>query len=420
MTCEKRNAKQFRILWIVSSPLPEASRLFDVLENAFGGWLVGSALSLRGRGIDLTIAHVSDAPTRESKRSETVTYVALPASNFQEDLDELIKEIRPDLLHVHGTEGDHSLTAVECAKRTGTPSVVSIQGMLYYYSLHYTHGIPARVRYGFTLRDILRRTNPELGRRDFQRRGTRELETIRLADYIIGRTAWDKGCVLQSKPEAHYFHCNEIMRPTFYEAEWRWDLCKRHSILVSQGAYPLKGLHRVLEALPTILREFPDTHLYVAGPDPTHGATKLGFLKNGSYGAYLRRLITDLGLRDAVTFTGVRDEAAMLKSFLGANVFVLPSSIENSPNSLVEAMLVGVPAVSAYVGGVPSMLGEESGVVLYQSDAPYMLADAVLTVFRNASAATDAAARARHSAHLRHSPDKNADQLMTIYSTVMR
>lgn len=371
-------------------------------------------------GIELTIAHRSKGGARESRRSDTATYVALPAADFERQLNELINEFRPSLLHVHGTEGVHTLAAVECARRTGTPSLVSIQGLLWYYSMHYMHGIPARVQYGFTLRDIVRRTNPEIGRRDFLRRGARELETIRQADYIVGRTQWDKACVMQANPEARYFHCDEIMRPSFYEALWGQDRCQRHSILVSQGAYPLKGLHRVVEALPAILREFPDAHLYVAGPDPTHSSTKCGFVKTGSYAAYLRRRIAALGLCDAVTFIGVQDEAAMLERLMDANVFVLPSSIENSPNSLAEAMLVGVPAVSAFVGGVPSMVGEDSGVVLYQSDAPYMLADAVMSVFRDSDAAADNAAKARLAAHVRHSVHRNASQLVSIYSEVAR
>lgn len=409
-----------RVLWLVSAPLPEASRLFGSQETPFGGWLVGSAASLRGTDVRLTIAHVSAGTRRESRSSSTASFVALPNSGFEGHLAELICELQPDVLHVHGTEWHHALTAVQCAQMAGTPSVVSLQGLLSQYSQHYLHGIPAVVRYGFTPRDFARRTNPELGRRDFLRRGKRELDLIRQADYVVGRTEWDQACVTQADPTVRYLHCDEVLRPSFYETSWSLGTCRAHSIFVSQGGYPLKGLHRALQALPTILREFPDAHLYVAGADPTHRSRKLGLWRVGSYGLYIRWLIAKLDLREAVTFLGVQDEGSFRDRLLESNVFVLPSSIENSPNSLAEAMLVGVPAVSSFVGGVPSMLEGTHGVTLYQSDAPYMLAEAVLSIFRDGASATRNAANAQGAAAARHSAERHSARLRFIYAQARR
>lgn len=413
-------AARVRVVWVVSSIMPEAAHLFDVRETPFGGWLVGSAGALRGSAVELAIVHPGVGASRDQRVSDTGTFVSLPARNFEREFEAFLAERRPDVVHVHGTEGTHALSAVRTARHLGIPSVVSIQGLLSYCAVHYLNGIPSRVRYGFTLRDVLRRTNPELGRRDFARRGRDELEAIRGANLAVGRTDWDRACVSTTAPSVDYAHCDEVMRPSFYSTSWRQDRCRRNSILVSQGAYPLKGLHRVLEALPLVLSAFPDAHLVVAGPDPTHARSRTGMLRRGAYGSFLRRTIARDGLNDHVSFVGVQSESSMLDRLLDANVFVLPSSIENSPNSLAEAMLLGVPAVSSYVGGVPSMVGSDGGVTFYQHDAPYMLANAIIEVFRDGEAATARAVVARSNAMARHDAARHATVLSGIYWELAR
>lgn len=49
----------------------------------------------------------------------------------------------------------------------------------------------------------------------------------------------------------------------------------------------------------------------------------------------------------------------MIEQYLKAHIFVCPSSVENSPNSLGEAQLLGVPCIGSIAGGIPSMLSME-------------------------------------------------------------
>ena len=84
---------------------------------------------------------------------------------------------------------------------------------------------------------------------------------------------------------------------------------------------------------------------------------------------------------DAVTFLGSLSGKQMKENYLKANVFVLPSTIENSPNSLGEAMLLGLPCAAADVGGVTDMLESGSEGIVFQGTAPYMLSDAIEKIF---------------------------------------
>ena len=105
----------------------------------------------------------------------------------------------------------------------------------------------------------------------------------------------------------------------------------------------------------------------------------------------------------------------MKQAYLSANVFVLPSTIENSPNSLGEAMLLGVPCAASLVGGVSNLLADGKEGLVYQSTAPYMLAYYVNQVFAMGDQAETLGAAAREHALKTHDPEKNLRDLLDIY-----
>lgn len=126
----------------------------------------------------------------------------------------------------------------------------------------------------------------------------------------------------------------------------------------------------MLRAMPEILRAFPDAHLYVAGNDLTRTDSLYAKLKISSFSKYIKKLIVEYKLVNKVTFTGSLNEQQMKERFLKSNVFVSSSTIENSPNSLGEAMLLGMPCVSSDVGGVKNLMKHEEEGYVYQADAP--------------------------------------------------
>ena len=167
-----------------------------------------------------------------------------------------------------------------------------------------------------------------------------------------------------------YHFNNETLRDEFYEGEWNYSDCEKHSIFCSQGHYPIKGIHLVIEALNRIVKDYPDAHLYIGGKD----YLSLPFYKQSSYGKYLVSLIKQYGLEKNVSFTGFLNAEQMKNRYLKSNVFVSASSIENSPNSLGEAMLLGVPCISSQVGGVHNMMTHAIEGYTYPADEIYMLA----------------------------------------------
>jgi glycosyltransferase involved in cell wall biosynthesis len=137
------------------------------------------------------------------------------------------------------------------------------------------------------------------------------------------------------------------------------------------------------------------------------------------YGKYLKKIIINLRLEKHVIFTGLLSESEMCQRYIRSHVFVCPSSIENSPNSLGESMILGVPSVASFVGGIPDMLKDKEDGFLYQHDAPYMLAYYVCKIFEDDDLALKFSTNARKRALRTHDISQNTKRLMDIYDEII-
>lgn len=175
----------------------------------------------------------------------------------------------------------------------------------------------------------------------------------------------------------------------------------------------------MLDAMPLILNQFLEAKLYIARNNITKFDTVKEKLKNTSYSKYIDKIINKNKLKDKVIFTGVLDEQQMYEQYLKSNVFVCPSSIKNSPNSLGEAMILGVPCVASDVGGVSDMLKHTEEGVVYQTDAPYMLAYYICEKFNNKNMAISISRKSRTRALKTHDRESNLKDLLEIYKEMI-
>lgn len=144
-----------------------------------------------------------------------------------------------------------------------------------------------------------------------------------------------------------------------------------------------KGQRYAIDAMPTILKEFPNAHLQIVGQ---------GYLTDS-----LNQQISDLGIEDAVTLSGYRPDIPQLLH--DADIFLFPSLSEGCPNALLEAMAVGLPCVAAESEAAKEIITSgENGILtpLRDGDA---IAEAVMSITRDPQCARRLGnAAARHIA----------------------
>ncbi|MBR3641763.1 MAG: glycosyltransferase family 4 protein [Oscillibacter sp.] len=414
-----------KVFWIVHFIPAEVAERFRKGTEFSGGWIRGMRDSITCSGeVRLSFVFKANVETVVEGTCEegNYRYFAVPAGRYESELRQVLIREKPDVIHVWGTEFDTALQTVAAAEgaQMRERTAVSIQGLVSEIANYFTVGLPKRVFTGATPYEILRKCSIGRKIRDFSERGRAEIETLRRAAVILGRTEWDRACVEALGQEDKYRHLNENLRESFYTHRWSFDACEEHSIFVSRSDSPIKGFHFMLRALPYVAAKYPDTKLYVAGEDPTYRDRRAyRLLKSTKYGKYVGELIEEHELASRVVFTGSLNEAEMRNAFLRANVFVLPSTIENSSNSLGEAMLLGLPCVAADVGGIGSLLRHGEEGFLYQCDSPAMLAHYVCRLFSERDLAISLGERARQRALQTHDRAENGKKLIDIYRSMI-
>lgn len=102
-----------------------------------------------------------------------------------------------------------------------------------------------------------------------------------------------------------------------------------------------------------------------------------------------------------------------------ADVFVLPSHSEGSPNVLLEAMAANLPVVATAVGGVPEMVADHESALLVPANDPPSLAAAISNMLADKALAQRLATNAGTLVDTRFDPEIYARSLVNIYREVI-
>ena len=416
-----------KILWTVNLIPSEASQKLNINSVVLGGWVESMAQRLKNYPeVKLAIACKTDKTNSFDEEINGIRYFSIgydsktDLKTLEMTCEEIIDKFNPDIIQVEGTEFLHASAMLNVGNSRSIPTVVSLQGILngqYQYQCGQLQiddmMFSSSIRKIFTAWILhLRKT------RWFKPRMKTEREVISRAKYLIGRTTWDRAHAYKLNPNAEYFTCNRILREPFYRYKWLINEIEKHSIYVGNGYYALKGVQYVIEALPQLIREYPDIKLYVAGVKPFEENDKRPFYKKG-YGMYLEKLIRDLGVQDHMVFTGPLKAEQVAEKLSKVHAYVLCSAIENSPNTLGEAMCIGTPCVAAYVGGVSDMAVDGEDALFYRNDDPALLAWNIKRIFDNDELALKLSENGKKHARITHDAETNSKALYGIYKSIL-
>ena len=453
-----------RILWICNIMLPAIGRELNMPYSNREGWLSGifervcreeepftlgvcfpagegqlQELRLKEKeGAQLKSASESISGKRKADMAGAFSVNGVSCYAFAENLNtpevydegmeaafrEIFLDFQPDMIHIFGTEFPHALAAV---RAFGKPerTLIGIQGLCGEIAKVYMAGLPEAVQRKVTFRDFIRKDSIRQQQEKFIRRGENEAETIRNCGNITGRTRFDREGTAKLNPDAAYYSMNETLREEFYTGQWHMEECEPHSIFLGQGDYPLKGMHFVLEAMALLVQNYPDCRLYVAGSSVISHGTLKEKLKLPAYGKYLLSQIKGYGLEKHVTMLGKLDAEGMKEQYLKSSVFVCASVLENSPNTVGEAQLLGAPVAASMAGGIPDMVTDGEDGLLFPAGDAGGLAKAIERIWSmdtddgGLCLAERISGNARLRARSTHNGEANYRRLLSIYNEIL-
>ncbi len=140
-------------------------------------------------------------------------------------------------------------------------------------------------------------------------------------------------------------------------------------LIITRNLEPIYGIDTALRAFVTVAERRPDARLWIAGSGPQRRE--------------LERLAEELGIAGKVTFTGRLTPEEIVELYRRADVLVNPSTVDNSPNALLEALAAGVPIVSTNAGGIPYLVEHGRTAWLVPVNDPEAMARAILALLQN-------------------------------------
>ena len=382
-----------KALWVTASPSGPSARILNVRAGTSGGWVQTIYEEIKNQGITLDFLcyskniRLGEIRTAVSDSGETVYCLNMPKisfgvepnQNLKKQVEEVIAKVKPDIIHIWGTETVVQNVVASCANQI--PKVVFIQGLIGLHSRYYGGrlndlGLKLHLKPLELITSIVKKHH-FLKQAEYEKK-----ELINAKNVILDNDfskAYCKAIDSIITPFEYRLNPNNI----FEKYEWNIELCKRHKIFTVYGGGPDKGLHQLIRALAIIKQDFQNVEIVIPGSFNTIGNGKLKDSGLSSFERLLKTLINEYDLNDNVTFCGRLDSEGMAKQLQSAHCFVSPSIMEVHAGSLREAMTVGVPSFSTFCGSVIEYLQEGITGWLYRYEEHEVLAYKIIKLFND-------------------------------------
>jgi len=330
------------------------------------------------------------------------------STRFLPDVRRVVEVFRPDVVHLFGLENPLALAASEVE----VPKVVHLQGLLSpYQNAFMPPGLNTKsFVLPFSLREWIFRNGYIFAKKSMDVRGEREYELFKKFNSFMGRTEWDFRVSSLLSPNSAYYHVDEVLRNAFYlhAGQWQGGNDRHFTIISTLSDTIYKGLDLVLKTARLLRRTTSIPFRWqIVGINASDGIVR-----------FFERELDITGKDVGVEYLGVKSEDELCNLLLQANVYVHPSYIDNSPNSVCEAQLLGMPVIGCDVGGVPSLIKNAETGYLVPANAPFELS----YLLREMASDRKLCERLGHNAYVaaaqRHDRNKIKRDLLQAYAKV--
>lgn len=419
-----------KIVWFVNVSFEEVVLQND-LNKKGKGWLATLANTLPDK-YELHV--VSIDPYKKSKKGNklslhylTPKYFKLklvlnafwPLKNINGNLlsqmIKIVKEVSPDLIHIHGSEKQF----IRIASRPEVkhiPIALSIQGIMTAISKSYTASYPLSFLNTFYAFRGFQKTKwlPQrlLTKYKYTIRQTKiEKDYFRHIDFFFGRTDWDRQISELMGDETTYFKIDRILKPEFYKAVWNSPNQENNKLILhtTLGNAIHKGVDVIAEACSYLIEKGLNFEWRVAGVTEDCWSVRAA-----------KKKLKHKFPKHKLVFLGQLDAKQLINQMLQANLYVMCSYIENSPNNLAEAMIMGMPCVATFAGGTSTYLEHKKQGLLVPTGDALGIAAAIFDLYKNPDKALLYGNNAREASLNRHDPERIQKALINAYASILK
>ena len=330
-----------------------------------------------------------------------VTRDEIQWSHYENQLKMVIDDFKPDVIEIFGSEFYFSLAA-RVSKHI--PTVLHFQGILSLYIYIFLPPGISKWQYIMSGKGLKGKYNNFQYLAYWQRSAYREKAVLKAVPHVIGRTDWDKQAIAVLNPNAKYHYGGEILRDVFYENKERTIPSK--ITISSTISFPTYKGYDVILKVANILKN--ELHLDFVWN--VYGNINPDFMEK------------QVGLRHEgvdVRLCGVASPTQLRDALLESTMYFHPSYTENSPNSVCEAQILGVPVVASRVGGTDSLVEHGKTGFLYPVTDPYIAAYYIMYLVDNPDVNIAIGKAAKQVATARHDKKKIVNELMETYQEMI-
>lgn len=378
-----------KVLWI--APFPSNVRVHPA------PWLSTLAHALvTKKNIELTVLNDSYTATQdiETFTKDNINFIDIKTPRWRYDILTLyqyrINKMNSylknnykkyDLIHIHGSE--HQYEAV--VEGVDIPKVLSIQGIISEYKKILTNKL-SLTYFTWSLASYY------------------EKKYLPAIENFSCRTHWDKAWISKIAPKSTIYHNWEMIREKFFEDHYKDN---KEYILFLGGTNGIKGYKEMLQAFNIVRKKLPVRLIIVGNAsmqaiEETIKEYNLQHIKSG-----------DIDCR------GFQNAEGIVKAYSESFCFVHPSYIDNSPNSVCEAQIAGLPVIATDVGGLSSLI-EDGKTGLLTNLNPASIAERIVMMYEDDTLRNTLSFQSKTVARSRHNPDTILNNTIEIYKGICK
>lgn len=413
-----------KILWITFAVLGKANEVFYGKKSQGGGWIEESSNYLLPvlQDSSLTIMSLGKKNREVLDQDTGILYVECAdikkrRGNYSTEETEKWKNIickySPDIIQVFGVEFSNGLNIIDAAM--GIPVLFYIQGIMASFE-HFKFGgleIREMIKSG-SVHSLLKFYKFKSDYKQYLAQMSYEEQIIKKCHGIIVDGEWSKFYLQKYNRNVRIFEQYLPISADYQNNKWSYEECDKNTIFTIAGRTPYKGLHNLIKALSIVRDVVPNVKLFIPG--------NMGYksiFSKPPYIDYLEKLIKHLGLINNIVFCGQLTSKEMAKHMLSANVFVMPSCVENHSSTLREAMFLGVPCVTSNVGCIPEIARYGENLLQYRYPEIDQLAGNIIKILSNREFSIKIGKNGYNDIRIKYNQCKIGEQIINNYKQAL-